>query len=32
MESTPRFGIEEEYFLTDLTTRQMIAEPSVDLL
>ncbi|MCF4996602.1 carboxylate-amine ligase [Pseudomonas syringae] len=26
------FGIEEEYFLTDLQSRQMLAEPSVELL
>jgi carboxylate-amine ligase len=32
MESTPRFGIEEEYFLTDLNTRQMISEPGAELL
>lgn len=28
MKQVLRFGIEEEYFLTDLTTRQMFAEPS----
>jgi carboxylate-amine ligase len=28
----PRFGIEEEYFLTDLSTRQMLAEPGADVL
>jgi carboxylate-amine ligase len=32
MNPAPRFGIEEEYFLTDLTTRQMHAQPSVELL
>ncbi|MBV6821991.1 carboxylate-amine ligase [Pseudomonas sp. PD9R] len=32
MSPAPRFGIEEEYFLTDLSTRQMLAEPSADLL
>jgi carboxylate-amine ligase len=32
MKRGPRFGIEEEYFLTDLTTRQMFAEPSHPLL
>jgi carboxylate-amine ligase len=32
MKRGPRFGIEEEYFLTDLTTRQMLAEPGHPLL
>ena len=32
MKRGPRFGIEEEYFLTDLTTRQMLAEPAHPLL
>ena len=32
MSLAPRFGIEEEYFLTDLTTRQMLAEPGAELL
>lgn len=32
MKQGPRFGIEEEYFLTDLTTRQMLAEPGHPLL
>lgn len=27
-----RFGIEEEYFLTDLENRQMLAEPPIELL
>ncbi|MGY2189480.1 Carboxylate-amine ligase YbdK [compost metagenome] len=32
MNMAPRFGIEEEYFLTDLTTRQLLAQPDADLL
>ena len=32
MKQVLRFGIEEEYFLTDLTTRQMFAEPSETVL
>lgn len=32
MKRGPRFGIEEEYFLTDLTSRQMLAEPAHPLL
>jgi carboxylate-amine ligase len=32
MNPGPRFGIEEEYFLTDLDTRKMLAEPSKNLL
>jgi carboxylate-amine ligase len=32
MATSPRFGIEEEYLLTDLTTRQMLAEPNAELL
>lgn len=27
-----RFGIEEEYFITDLRSRQMLAEPSTQVL
>jgi len=32
MNRRQRFGIEEEYFITDLDTRRMLAEPSVQVL
>lgn len=32
MDRAQRFGIEEEYFITDLSTRRMLAEPSAHVL
>ncbi|ROM33994.1 carboxylate-amine ligase [Pseudomonas poae] len=32
MDRAQRFGIEEEYFITDLRTRRMLAEPSAHVL
>ena len=32
MDRTQRFGIEEEYFITDLRSRRMLAEPPAHVL